>query len=332
MIKVSIIAPVYGVEQYVEAFARSVLEQQYEDIEFIFVNDRTKDRSMDIVREVCGQYPNRDVRFVDMECNSGIGMVRNQGLKYATGDYVLFVDSDDILEVGSVEDYVEATKGGTIDVVVSDYTEVDEHYNVLQYVHGSVEPVGVCHHMVERWRLGAVVAWNKFVRRSFLEFRGVTFEMERLYEDTLWSLTVFCFADSVARLERSTILYVQRANSIIHSSIELRHLQALEVLLSKTDSLLFVKTNLGELYPRVTAQVDTKRVMALRYIFELGLSKKQQQESLKWIIPARRAVKLERGKLPLYGRMLSYVFLLPRFCAWLYLNSINKLYRFKKTK
>ncbi len=103
--KVSILVPIYGVEHYIEQCARSLFEQSYSDIEYIFVNDCTPDSSMDILKQVLSIYPNRksQVRIIEHEHNQGLGAARLTATKAATGEAVMHVDSDDYITPMAVE-------------------------------------------------------------------------------------------------------------------------------------------------------------------------------------------------------------------------------------
>ena len=109
MVKVSILVPVYGVERYIENCAVTLFEQTYENIEYVFVNDSTKDRSMEILHEVMERYPLRrdNVHIITHEVNRGLGAARKTALLNATGDFVMHVDSDDSLSLDAVEMLVD---------------------------------------------------------------------------------------------------------------------------------------------------------------------------------------------------------------------------------
>ena len=126
MPKVSVLVPVYGVEKYVERCARSLFEQTLDEIEFIFVDDCTTDRSIEILRSIIEVYRLRfaekknEVRIVRMPTNSGLAAVRRHGIQLATGDYITFCDSDDIMPSDAVETlYNLAVESGS-DIVSGD--------------------------------------------------------------------------------------------------------------------------------------------------------------------------------------------------------------------
>lgn len=114
--KVSVIIPFYGVEAFIDHCARSLLEQTWQDIEFIFVNDGTQDRSMEILTEVLAQYPDRAVKIIEQP-NAGLPQARLSGLRQASGEYVLHVDSDDWLEPDMVEKMARAAQADDADMV-----------------------------------------------------------------------------------------------------------------------------------------------------------------------------------------------------------------------
>ena len=96
MPKVSVIVPIYNVEKYLEKCINSLLSQTLEDIQIILVNDGSKDNSGNIAKEY--EKNNKDrVIYVEKE-NGGLSDARNYGLKYATGDFIAFLDSDDYIE------------------------------------------------------------------------------------------------------------------------------------------------------------------------------------------------------------------------------------------
>ena len=106
MNKVSIIIPVYNSEKYISKCLDSVLNQTYKNIEILVINDGSKDNSIDILRE----YEKKDDRIVviDKE-NEGVAKTRNQGIKKATGDYIMFIDNDDFIDEDYVETYLKNT-------------------------------------------------------------------------------------------------------------------------------------------------------------------------------------------------------------------------------
>ena len=117
--KVSILIPVYGVERYIAECAKTLMEQTYRDIEYIFVDDCTPDRSIQVLRDVVSRYPEREsqVRILTHNVNKGLAGARQTALEAATGNALLIVDSDDYVATGAVEQLVEAMLETQADIV-----------------------------------------------------------------------------------------------------------------------------------------------------------------------------------------------------------------------
>lgn len=121
--KVSILVPIYGVEKYIERCAISLFEQTYECIEYIFVNDCTKDKSVEVLQKVLERYHNRkcQVNIINHEVNKGLAGSRNTAVEAATGDFLFHVDSDDWVERKMVEACVKKQIETNADIVSFDW-------------------------------------------------------------------------------------------------------------------------------------------------------------------------------------------------------------------
>lgn len=132
--KVSILIPVYGVEKYIERCARSVFEQTYQNLEIIFVDDCTPDYSIEVLKRVLEEYPERkgQVKIIHHEKNRGSAVVRNTAMENATGEFVSSVDSDDWLERDAIELLVQKQQEDDADIVSADgiinEDTVDQNY------------------------------------------------------------------------------------------------------------------------------------------------------------------------------------------------------------
>ena len=117
--KVSILVPVYNVEKYFARCLETLFSQTYSGIEYVFVNDCTPDKSMYVLQETLEKYPSRanSVKIIENKQNLGIAIVRNTLLENATGEYVLFVDSDDWIEVDAIEKFVDKALQSNSDIV-----------------------------------------------------------------------------------------------------------------------------------------------------------------------------------------------------------------------
>lgn len=166
MPKVSVIIPVYGVEKYIERCARSLFEQTLDDIEYLFIDDCTPDKSVEILKRVLEEYPQRKCQVVihRMEQNSGQAKVREWGMRNATGEYVIHCDSDDWVDIHMYEKMYKKSVSADYDIVVCDYYESDGTSQIInkEYIPDKVEET-MSSILLKKTHS---VLWNKLVKKS----------------------------------------------------------------------------------------------------------------------------------------------------------------------
>lgn len=166
MPKVSVIIPVYGVEKYIERCARSLFEQTLDDIEYLFIDDCTPDKSVEILKHVLEEYPQRKNQVVihRMEQNSGQAKVREWGMRNATGEYVIHCDSDDWVDIHMYEKMYKKSVSADYDIVVCDYYESDGTSRIInkEYIPDKVEEA-MSSILLKKTHS---VLWNKLVKKS----------------------------------------------------------------------------------------------------------------------------------------------------------------------
>ena len=123
MPKVSVIIPVYKAEPYIERCARSLFEQTLDDLEFIFVDDCSPDRSIEVMERLLDEYPTRksQVKVIHHEANQGVSAARQHGVDAATGEYIIHCDPDDWVELNMYEEMYSAAKAKDADIVICDF-------------------------------------------------------------------------------------------------------------------------------------------------------------------------------------------------------------------
>ena len=135
---VSIIVPVYNVEKYLCKCLNSIINQTYKDLEIILVDDGSKDTS----GQICDEYASKDNRIhVIHKENGGVSSARNKGLAIATGEWVLFADSDDILPNDALSYYAEVVNTYEVDMVLGSYVECNEDGKIIKVVEGKVSEI-----------------------------------------------------------------------------------------------------------------------------------------------------------------------------------------------
>ena len=125
--KVSIIVPIYRVEEYIERCAESLFAQTFDDIEYIFVDDCSPDKSVEILQRTLEKYPHRKrlTRIERLSSNSGLPAVRRQGIQLASGDYTVHCDSDDWMDVHAIKELYTFALSGHYDMVFYDFYRSD---------------------------------------------------------------------------------------------------------------------------------------------------------------------------------------------------------------
>ncbi|MFD3586425.1 CDP-glycerol glycerophosphotransferase family protein [Streptomyces sp. NPDC058683] len=224
MPRFSLIVPCFKVQGFLRECLDSVLEQSFHDIEVIAVDDRSPDGSGAILDEYAARDPR--VRVLHLPENVGLGPARNAGLPHATGDFLLFLDSDDTLTPGALRAIADRlTETADPDVLVFDYARTywwgGTRRNALATVLSSTDGVFTAAEHPEILDL-LMVVWNKVYRRDFVEENGFRFP-PGYYEDTPWTFPVLLGAGRIATLDRICLNYRQRRQGNILSTTSRKH-------------------------------------------------------------------------------------------------------------
>ncbi|WP_329554609.1 bifunctional glycosyltransferase/CDP-glycerol:glycerophosphate glycerophosphotransferase [Streptomyces sp. NBC_00696] len=230
MPRFSVIVPAYKVQAYLHECLESVLSQSYPDLELIAVDDCSPDACGAIIDEFAAR--DARVRAVHLPENQGLGRARNAGLEEATGDYLVFLDSDDTLTpdaLRAIADRIKET--GEPDVLVFDYArtfwsgEARRNKVAAQLTEQGPAPF----RLEDRPGLLRVimVAWNKAYRREFVEREGFAFP-PGYYEDTPWTYPVLMAAETIATLDRVCVHYRQRRQGNILGTTSRKHFDVFE--------------------------------------------------------------------------------------------------------
>ncbi|WP_372345103.1 CDP-glycerol glycerophosphotransferase family protein [Streptomyces sp. KL116D] len=225
MPRFSVIVPAYKVQAYLHECLASVLEQSFTDLEVIAVDDGSPDACGEIIDEFAA----RDARVipVHLDENVGLGRARNAGLKHATGDYVLFLDSDDSFTPGALRAIADRIKEtGSPDVLLFDYARTfwDGREVRNQFAHLLSQEGAAPFQLADRPGLLKLlmVVWNKAYHREFIEREGFSFP-PGYYEDTPWTYPVLMASETIATLDRVCVHYRQRRQGNILGTTSRKH-------------------------------------------------------------------------------------------------------------
>lgn len=222
MLKISILTPIYGVEKYIEQCARSLFEQSYASIEYIFVDDCTPDNSIGILQSLLKEYPERaqQVRIIHHDRNRGVGAARQTALMAATGDYLLFADSDDMLPEDAVEKLTTKAESTHADLIDGGYREwCDCKAGILQKPFDVSDKkllkLLVCQNIITN-RL-----WGRIYKRSLIMENRIFFEEGINYAEDLFWNAQFMFYGKKVNIDDAVYYYrTDNENSYNHNISE----------------------------------------------------------------------------------------------------------------
>ena len=213
MPKVSVIIPVFRVENYIEKCARSLFEQTLDDIEYIFIDDCTPDSSVSIIRQVLNDYPNRmeQVRVLRMTENSGQAIVRERGIKEVTGEYTIHCDGDDWVDSNMYESMYNMAIDESAEIVICDFTITDGKHCYQKrscYNTEKDEFLRDLLSMRSSWSL-----CNKLVRTDLLK-NGIVLPQNNMGEDMAIIIQVALKANIFSYIPKGYYYYFNNSESI----------------------------------------------------------------------------------------------------------------------
>lgn len=216
--KISVIVPVYNVEKYIERCVSSLFQQTLDEIEYIFVDDCSPDRSIDILHEIIKKYPNREkwVKIVRHEKNQGLTSARNSGISIAKGEYISHCDSDDWVELTMYEELYNKAKKMSADAVYCDINMVYKNYNEIYRA-----ALFSCN-KIEFIRNYIASVWtslcNTLIRKDVYKNHNLYSPTHLCYCEDFWlSVRLFHYANKVSYVDKPLYNY-NRMNetSIMH--------------------------------------------------------------------------------------------------------------------
>lgn len=230
---ITIAMPIYNVASYVEESLLSALNQTYENLEIIVVDDKGKDNSMDIVRSVISTHPRGNiVRIIEHPKNLKTGATKNTAIDNAKGQYLFFMDSDDIIIPECIQLFYNRMENTHVDVVLAAHAQykkndlnlpitkftvsecvIKKEQAILKYTHSKVR---------ERY---PVPTWNKLYNMDFIRGFQIKCIPHHLQEDPWFSFQVCLYANSFATLNVETYKQIIHEGSQSTVSLSTFHIQ-----------------------------------------------------------------------------------------------------------
>ncbi len=250
--KVSVIIPLFNDEKYLERCLDSIVTQTLHEIEIIIIDDGSTDDSVSIIEK----YASSDERFsVISQTNQGPGMARNRGLSIAKGEFIAFVDSDDLIDSEMLEQMYENASKAQADIVVCQFEKFDDKGQV--YTTKEMEK-----ETFQNLIAGKLYSpvWNKIYKRALFHEHGIVFPADIYYEDVATLFKLYFYAKKIITLQetyyhwyerpgsRTEVLNVLHVESMFRVFTEMEHFLISKKVEEHYSSSLFEKIVSGVLF------------------------------------------------------------------------------------
>ena len=236
MVKVSVILPVYGVAEYIEKCAQSLLDQTLQEMEFIFVDDHGPYNSIELVQNMISSHPRKEqFVFLKPEHNMGAGMARNFAVQQAKVEYIAFVDSDDWVEPTMFEElYDEAVRQGGTDLC---YCQIAKNYLDGQPAEIQCNPTIEAGPLTDERRrfflTHYVSLFTPFIfKREMVQRYDIHFPSSRSADDSFFVTSSLLLASSSAHVDKPFYHYIIRPGSVCTTKDSVKYQKSLETFRS----------------------------------------------------------------------------------------------------
>ena len=213
--KVSIIVPVYNVELYIEDCLNSLLNQTYSNYEIILINDGSTDNSI----EICSKYNDQKIKIYNQN-NKGVSIARNVGISLATGQYIMFVDADDMVSEKYIENLIKSIEETNTDMVVCGYTkekaELVNKKNSQEIKGEIINANTMLENMMEN-NLQEGYLWNKIFKKSIINDNSLEFKEDvNVWEDLYFVIEYLSKSDKIFAINEKLYYYRTREGSAVN--------------------------------------------------------------------------------------------------------------------
>lgn len=205
--KLSIIIPVFNVEEYLPKCIESVVNQTYDNLEILLINDGSTDNS----GVICDNFAHKDerVKVVHKE-NGGLSAARNLGLSLATGHYIAFLDSDDYIDSEMYETLVDALENADADIAACGFKEIYQNKTIVNSHTNSVtiyDKVGAVNSLFAETKNVRFEVWNKVFKKEIIG--SIRFKDRQIFEDVYFDRNVFLKMNSLVYVDKPMHNYLK---------------------------------------------------------------------------------------------------------------------------
>lgn len=233
---ISVIVPVYKVEQYLDKCINSIVNQTYKNLEIILVDDGSPDKCP----QICDEWSKKDSRIVVIHKeNGGLSYARNVGLDIATGEFISFVDSDDWIDLELYDTLLVAINNTKSDIACCKFLKVfsnekDKRFKIKSSQYQVFATKDALLELIIDKNINQVV-WNKLYRRDCIS--NIKFDVGKFNEDEYWSYKVIGNSNKTVVVDFVGYYYLQRNNSIMSNRYSLKRLDAIEAKILRQEYL-----------------------------------------------------------------------------------------------
>lgn len=326
--KISIVIPVYNVEKYLNRCMISICGQTYSNLEIIVVNDGSTDASLDI----CTKWRERDNRVIVInKKNGGLSDARNAGIEIATGEYIVFVDSDDFIDVRSIEFLYQNALRFKADISIASFLKVSDlldtppEVNLSQKV--SVYNRDEAMHALfdDSTKMDFTVAWGKLYKKQI--FDSIRYPVGRKYEDSSIAHLVYNCVERVAYSRTPLYFYSYRIGSITTNTV----CRDVDAVTASQDRMKFFETwGDDELkYKSVMQLITCAMGIYARYDSTLNNSASVKHDLFNLIEQSYKKIRTEAKTRTFIFDIRTFIFLK---CPGLYSSVIQLINSYRRKK
>lgn len=317
---ISVIVPVYNVEQYLSICIDSIINQSYRNIEIIIIDDGSTDRCS----LICDEYSKVDDRItVIHQKNQGLSAARNSGINIAKGRYIVFVDSDDYIDENAIDIMYTNMISNNADLVICNYRAVYENdefcytNDISSNIWTKYDFWGNCYNV--ELTAFCVVAWNKLYKAEI--FKTLRYPVGKCHEDEFVIDKIINNCENICILSKQLYFYRIRKNSITSNEYSIKNLDRAEAYLLRAKS--FFENSEIELVQRTLSRSFSCVVFGFK---NLDLSIKENKERCNEL--RRECIKLflyslKKNNLSFLFKVKGFVFMLSWRLYWCFLCILN---------
>lgn len=235
--KVSVVVPIYNVEDYLSMCIESLLNQKFSDYEIILINDGSTDKSGEIAKDY--EKKNENIKLIEIK-NSGLSEARNTGLKYVEGEYVTFVDSDDFVEENYLNDLYNEISSKELDILICSFYRTSEKEKIFVNINLCAEKVYSNIDILSCILRGEVqcYAWNKIYKTSLFLENNIRYPFGKLYEDIETLVRLVMNSKRIGFINKRLYNYRIRNGSIVNKEKNDRAIVDMKYAIEQVNKLI----------------------------------------------------------------------------------------------